>query len=131
MALVLCAGAHAVLTQTRQLILEAAGHTVVPAYDESQIEEACAQNEFQVVVIGQSSKARLKREWREIVRRLCPKAKVLEVFTPNVGPVIKDADDRLESPAMPEELAERVSALTGEKSDVVWLPERVWRVPPH
>src|SRR5215467_8805054 len=114
MALVLCAGAHAVLTETRQLILEAAGHTVVPAHDEKQIKEACAQNDFQVVVIGQSSKARLKREWREIVRRLCPGAKVLEVFTPNTGPVIKDADDRLESPAMPQELAERVSALTGE-----------------
>jgi hypothetical protein len=130
MALVLCTGAHAVLTQTRQLILEAAGHTVVPAYDENQIKEACAHNQFQVVVIGQSSKARLKREWREIVRRLCPKAKVLEVFTPNAGPVIKDADDRLESPAMPEELAERVSALTGE-SVVLWLPERGARIRPH
>jgi DNA-binding response OmpR family regulator len=131
MALVLCAGAHAVLTQTRQLILEAAGHTVVPAYDENQIKEACAQNEFQVVVIGQSSKARLKREWGEIVRKLCPKAKVLEVFTPNAGPVIKDADDRLESPALPEELAERVSALTGEKRVVVWQAERGARVRPH
>lgn len=115
MALILCTGPHAVLTQTRQLILQAAGHTVVPAHDENQIREACEQYDFQVVVIGQSSKAWLKREWREIVRRLCPKAKVLEVFTPNAGPVIKDADDRLESPAMPEELARRVSVLTGEK----------------
>ena len=117
MALVLCTGAHPTLTQTRQLILEAAGHTVVPAFDENQIKEACRKHNFGVIVIGQSGTAKLKREWREIIRNYCPSAKILEVYTPGTGSVLKDVDDWLESPAMPQELAARVSTLAGERED--------------
>jgi hypothetical protein len=37
MARVLCTGVNPVLMKTRQLILESAGHTVVPASDEREI----------------------------------------------------------------------------------------------
>ena len=117
MALVLCTGAHPTLTQTRQLILEAAGHTVVPALDENQIKEACCKHDFEVVVIGQGGPAKLKKEWREIIRDYCPAAKVLEVYTLSAGADIKDADDWLEAPAMPNELAARVAALADERED--------------
>jgi hypothetical protein len=115
MALVLCTGADPTLTHTRQLILEAAGHTVVPALDENQIKEACRKHQFQVAVIGQSGTANSKKEWREIIRNYCPAAKVLEVYTPGAGSVIRDADDSLESPAMPNKLAARVSTLANER----------------
>lgn len=114
MALVLCTGAHSTLTQTRRLVLEAAGHTVVPALEEKQIKEACARHKFEVVVIGQSGAVKLTKTWREIIRDFCPAAKVLEVYTPGTGSILKDADDWLESPAMPSELTARVSALARE-----------------
>lgn len=117
MALVLCTGADATLTQTRQLILEAAGHRAVPALDENQIREACGRHKFQVVVIGQSCSDRLKRELARIIRDCCPSAKVLEVYTPGCETVLRDADDWLESPAMPNELALRVAVLAGERED--------------
>lgn len=117
MALVLCTGAHPTLTQTRQLILEAAGHNVVSALDKHQIKAACQKHAFQVVVLGQSGPTKLKREWLEIVRCHCPQARILEVYTPSAGSTLRDADDWLESPAMPTELAERVSILAGERED--------------
>jgi len=42
MALVLCTGVDPVLMKTRQLILEKAGHTVVPTFDEREIKAICA-----------------------------------------------------------------------------------------
>ena len=54
MALVLCTGVDPVLMRTRQLILENAGHTVVPASDERETKTVCNQHEFDVAVIGQS-----------------------------------------------------------------------------
>lgn len=114
MALVLCTGAHPTLTQTRRLILEAAGHTVVPAVEENQIKEACVHHNFDVVVIGQSRTAKSTKLWREIIRDFCPAARVLEVYTRGTGSILKDADDWLEAPAMPSELTARVSALAGK-----------------
>jgi hypothetical protein len=114
MALVLCTGAHATLTRTRHLILENAGHAVVSALDEKQIHEACRKHKFEVAVIGQSSSTRAKQEWSTLIRLLCPAIKILEVYTPATGRALKDADDWLESPALPDELAGRVTTLAGK-----------------
>ena len=61
MALVLCAGIDPVLVKTRQLILERAGHTVIPALDEKAMLAACEEHVFDVAVIGQRVSPKIKR----------------------------------------------------------------------
>jgi hypothetical protein len=51
MARVLCTGVDPLLMKTRQLILESAGHTVVPASDEREIKAVCSKQKFEVAVI--------------------------------------------------------------------------------
>lgn len=115
MALVLCTGVHTTLVHTRKLILERADHTVVAALDQSSLEAACRQHNFDVVVICQSGSPALKREWMGLVRRHRPSAKVLEVYTRDTGSALPEADSWLEAPTAPEELADRLAMLTGEK----------------
>jgi DNA-binding response OmpR family regulator len=97
--------------QTRKLILEAAGHTVVTVQSDSEIVAACREFEFDVVVIGQSTRADLKRDWFRTIREHCPLAKILEVYVTSDGIALPNADAWLESPVVPDELAESVAAL--------------------
>jgi CheY-like chemotaxis protein len=115
MALVLCTGAHPTLVHTRKFILERADHTVVTALDNSSLEAACRQHNFDVVVICQSGSPALKREWMSVVRKHRPSAKVLEVYTRDTGTVLPEADSWLEAPTAPDQLADCLSILTGEK----------------
>jgi CheY-like chemotaxis protein len=103
MPLVLCIGTDPSLMKTRQLILEQAGHTVLPSSSSRDLEKICSEHKFDVVIIGQSTPARLKREHIAIIRRFCPTSKVLELYPPYVGRVLDDADAWLE---MPPERAE-------------------------
>lgn len=119
MALVLCTGVHTTLVHTRKLILERADHTVVTALDQSSLEAACRQHNFDVVVICQSGSPALKREWLGVVRKHRPSAKVLEVYTRATGTVLPEADSWLEAPTAPDALADRLSMLTGEKKHSV------------
>jgi hypothetical protein len=82
MALVLCTGVNPVLMKTRQLILEDAGHTVIPASDEREVKAVCSQHKFNVAVIGQNIPAKVKTRVLELVREHCPSAKVLELYPP-------------------------------------------------
>jgi hypothetical protein len=84
--------------RTRQLILEHAGHTVVPAYSSRDLETICSKYKFDVAVIGQSTPARLKREHMSVIRTFCPTSKVLELYPPYVGRVLDNADAWLEMP---------------------------------
>lgn len=115
MALVLCVGVDPTVTETRRLILASAGHRAVSAVNEKQIQEACRKQRFQVAVIGQSRTPKAKQEWSALIRRFCPAIEVLEIYAPASGRILRDADDWLESPALPHHLAARVSALAGEK----------------
>ncbi len=112
MALVLCTGVDPSVVWTRQLILERAGHTVVPALDEVSLITACQQNKFEVAVVGQTVSAKIKRRIATLIRECCQDAKLLEIYTLSSGKVLEDADSWLEVLAdVPQELAARVEAL--------------------
>ena len=121
MALVLCTGRDPVLLETRRLILQQAGHTVVPAMSGEQVILACKQHAFDVAVIGQSVSPESKKLIASLVRTHCLSAKILELYPANQGRTLADADSWLEVPAdVPQELAERVAEMatkkTGEQS---------------
>jgi hypothetical protein len=114
MALVLCTGISSTLMETRRLILQQAGHTVITALGEQQVESACAVHLFEVAVIGQAGPAEMRRSLASRIRHACPSAKILELYPPYQGRSVDDADDWLEVPAaVPEELVQRVSELAG------------------
>jgi hypothetical protein len=112
MALVLCTGLDPSVVRTRQLILERAGHVVVPALDEASLIQACQQNKFDVAVVGQTVSPKIKRRIAGLIRESCREAKLLELYTVSSGRVLDDADSWLEVLAdVPQELAARVGAL--------------------
>ena len=112
MALVLCAGVDPALIKTRQLILERAGHTVVPATDERAMITACEMYAFDVAVIGQKVPPKLKRKMLSLIREHSPSTKVLEMYMISTGRTLEDADAWLEAlVAVPQEFADRVAAL--------------------
>jgi CheY-like chemotaxis protein len=117
MALVLCTGVDPVLLRTRQLILENAGHTVVPASDEREIKAACSKQKFDVAVIGQNIPPKVKARLVELVREHCPAAAILELCPPYASKALKDADAWLEMPSDPEELVNAVNSLAKGKKD--------------
>lgn len=112
MALVLCTGTDPVLLQTRKLILEQAGHTVVPTMNERELISACDQHDFDVAVIGQGISVRMKRVLVSLIREECPSIRILELYYPHDGKAVDDADSWLQVPFVaPAELAERVNEL--------------------
>jgi hypothetical protein len=114
MALVLCTGLDPSVVRTRQLILERAGHVVIPALDEASLITACQQNKFDVAVVGQTVSPKIKRRIAGLIRESCRDAKLLELYTVSSGRVLEDADSWLEVLAdVPQELAARVGALAG------------------
>ena len=114
MALVLCTGIDPALMATRKLILERAGHSVVPAMSDKEAEAACEQHAFDVAILGQTVTPRLKQDLASKVRSYCPGVKILELYLPHLGRQLADADSWLEVPAaVPEKLAETVTELAG------------------
>lgn len=116
MALVLCTGIDPGLLETRRIILERAGHTVIMATDERQLTAACEINRFDVAVIGQTVSPRMKRTVASLIRKCCPSAKILELYPQYQGKAVEDADSWLPVPAeIPPELAERVGELANRE----------------
>jgi hypothetical protein len=116
MALVLCTGIDPSVVRTRQLILERAGHVVVPILDEASLVKACQQNKFDVAVVGQTVSPKIKRRIAGLIRETCRDTKLLELYTMSSGRVLDDADSWLEVLAeMPQELATRVEALAAHE----------------
>jgi DNA-binding response OmpR family regulator len=112
MAVVLCTGVDQALMQTRRLILESAGHTVIDARDEREVLAACNERGFDVAVLGQAVSSRVKRHIAAVIRQHCPSAKVLEMYGLHEGRAVPDADDWLEGlPQSPGELPVRVERL--------------------
>src|SRR5579864_415557 len=112
MALVICTVLDPSVVRTRQLILERAGHVVVPALDEATLIKACQQNKFDVAVVSQTVSPKIKRRIAGLIRESCQDAKLLELYTVSSGRVLDDADSWLEVLAdVPQELATRVGAL--------------------
>ncbi len=124
MALVLCTGIDHTLTETRKLILEKAGHTVITAKENREIVGACTRNTFDVVVIGQIEACNIKCHVFDLIRDNCLSARILELFTAQEGPVLAEADSWLEVPAKsPSDLADKVFELANKKEKK--LPVRV------
>ena len=118
MALVLCTGVNQTLLETRRLILERAGHTVVSVVDEKKLAAACQENAFDVAVIGQGVSHDIKRRISLLVRQYCGSAKVLELYAPYAGRALDNADSWLEVPVhAPAELVERVNELAEQKGN--------------
>lgn len=119
MSLVLNTGVYPPLMETRRLMLEQAGHTVITAGEDQEIVIACQQYRFDVAVIGQSAPPKLKRHLFSLIRRECASAKILELVTPDVDKALQAADSWLELPSLlPYALAKRVDELAkGEKGN--------------
>lgn len=112
MALVLCTGVDAMLTQTRKMILEGAGHTVITASYDLEVISACERHPFSVAVIGQATYPEMKRNIAGLVRQHCPSAKILELYAPHEGKTVLIADSWLEVPVkIAHELADHVAEL--------------------
>jgi hypothetical protein len=112
MALVLCTGVDKALLETRRLILERAGHSVVSASDETSLLNACEKHSFDVAVIGQTVSPNMKQRVEKLIREHCQNVKVLELYPPHTGKILEDADSWLLVPAdIPRELADRVDEL--------------------
>jgi hypothetical protein len=117
MATVLCTGADRTLIETRALILRRAGHTVMPVMGEPELIAACQENRFDVAVIGQAISNVQKQHVFDLVRQYCPTAKVLELYSPVRGAVLRGEDGWLEVPAqVPTDLAERVEKLVANSN---------------
>ena len=116
MALVLCTGVDKALLQSRRLILERAGHTVVSAADEKTLATVCQKHSFDVAVIGQTVSRNMKDRFAAVVRQHCPAAKILELYPLYTEKVLADADAWLSVPVdVPKELADRVDELAQGK----------------
>jgi len=117
MALVLCTGVDKALLQSRRLILERAGHTVVSAMDDQTLTTACQKNSFDVAVIGQTVSSNMKQRIASLVRQHCPGAKILELYQQYSGRELTNADSWLSVPVdVPADLADRVNELAQSKS---------------
>ena len=112
MALVLCTGADPALMRTRQFLLERVGHTVVKAMNDKELVEACELHAIDVAVVGQTLSSHAKKRAISLIRKCCPGAKVLELYSGSKGRALDDADSWLEVPAdVPQDLADRVTTL--------------------
>jgi CheY-like chemotaxis protein len=117
MALVLCTGVNPVLNETRRLLLERAGHTVVTAMNEDALVAACQQHAFDIAVIGQMISPMEKKRMYALIREHSPTAKVLELHQVHVSRVLEDADGWLAVPAeVPQQLAESVATLAAKRT---------------
>jgi CheY-like chemotaxis protein len=112
MATILCTGDEPLLLETRKLILQKKGHTVVSAQDQSSVLAICQQHSIDVAVIGECGRPERKREIAAIIRRHFPAVKILELHGIYQSKIIKDPDSTLAMPPeMPDLLARYVDEL--------------------
>lgn len=111
MANLLCIGISSAAMETRRLILERAGHSVIQVRDIREIVVACRNNTFSVVILGQTLPAKEKLRVSEVVRRDCAGAKILELHT-GLAPDLPSADAHLQvATGAPEKLVDCVNEL--------------------
>jgi CheY-like chemotaxis protein len=117
MALVLCTGVDKAVVETRKLILEAAGHTVVTAMDEMSLVEVCKKHSFNIAVVGQMISRKMKHRIATVIKQYCPDVKILELYPSYTDKILDYADSWLVVPAdIPEELTDRVNELANTEA---------------
>ena len=105
------------MLDTRKLLLERAGHHVVTVTNERSLVAACEIYHFDLVVIGQTITSGVKKVIASIVRGRCKSTKILELYSPNFAPAVKDADSWLRVPAdIPSEFVDHVNRLVSRQS---------------
>jgi CheY-like chemotaxis protein len=102
--------------QTRRMVLESAGHSVNIATDLRHVIAACERIQFAVAVLGHHMPLKEKLRVSDVVRELCPKAKILELHA-SLAPDTLDVDGHLSVNAdnFPEKLVAAVGRLTALK----------------
>jgi CheY-like chemotaxis protein len=117
MALVLCIGIDPESLESRRLILERAGHRVISATGEHELEHACVAHKIDVVVVGHTLSAKAKERALTLIRENCPSSKALELYPQDGHKVLDQADAWLPSPAdNPQDFAELVTSLTQQRA---------------
>ncbi len=116
MALVLCTGIDPELLASRKLILESDGHTVVSTMDQRELEKACAEQNFDIAIIGEAMSPKVKRWACQLIRENCPSARVLELHPFYADKSLTDVDAWLGMPREhPEEFKEVVNSLAPQR----------------
>lgn len=102
---ILCIAEDPAVRQTKQLLLEQIGFSVVAVGTLREVEYVTHRSRFDLVIVGRSFNEALKRSIADTVRRNIPDTPILELCT--VSPVISGAEHVLCSPT-PEEMADEV-----------------------
>ena len=117
LANVLCVGINDAMMRKRQSILEGAGHSVTQATDMRRVIAVCENNRFAVAVLGPFLHQPEKLRVTDAVRKHCPRANILELYTSAAPEIPGDADAHLAVDAdnFAEELAGAVNRLSTRK----------------
>jgi CheY-like chemotaxis protein len=117
LANVLCVGINDAMMRKRQSILEEAGHSVTQATDLRRVIAMCESNRFAVAVLGPFLRQPEKLRVTDAVRKHCPGANILELYTSAAPEIPNDADAHLAVDAdnFPEELVGAVNRLSTQK----------------
>lgn len=118
LASVLCVGINDAMMRNRQSILEEAGHSVTQATDLRRVIAVCESNRFAVAVLGPFLHQPEKLRVADAVRKHCPGANILELYTSAAPEIPNDADAHLSVDAgnFAEELVGAVNRLSTPKS---------------
>lgn len=114
---VLCIGVNDAMMRIRLSILGAAGHSVTQATDLRRVIAACDSNQFAVAVLGQLLGHPEKLRITDVVRKHCPGAKILELYTSMTPEIPKEVDAHLcvNIDNLAEELVGAVNRLSAQR----------------
>lgn len=105
---ILCIAEDPAVRQTKHMVLEQIGFSVVSVGSLREVEYVSHRSKFDLAIIGRSFAEPVKRSIADSVRRNLPDTPILEMC--NVSPVISGADHVLHS-HNPEDLAEKVKLI--------------------
>jgi len=96
------------LLKSRSAILKGAGYEVVPALTILNVQAACENYSFDLVILGYALPKEEKRRVMVAVRKLCGPTPILELYSPDTVPVCYEADEQLSSSGEAETLLAKV-----------------------
>lgn len=96
------------LLKSRSAILEGAGYEVVPALTILNVQAACENYSFDLVILGYALPKEEKRRVIAAVRKFCGPTPILELYSPDTVPVCYEADEQLSGSGEAEALLAKV-----------------------
>jgi hypothetical protein len=100
------------LLKSRSAILEGAGYEIVPALTILDVQAACENQAFDLVILGYALPKEEKRRVIAAVRKFCGVTPILELYSPETVPVYHQAGDQLSSSGEAETLLIKLPKLT-------------------